>query len=205
MSITVTNAEPSQPQVVNVGPAPVQLPVTDQGITVVNDGSTLVNVSTDPHLQQGVLPIDPGSSLSLPRAGSYWAMATAPTSVLVLEGNQSYFSTASLQAQGILGASGGMHSINVTAPVNGQVAVPAFGTTPNLILWNIVQSRFVNEPTTKWGISVFESGTGLIIDALASAEGASNRMAGLLFANGSLIVNNSADQIIAVSIVVSPK
>lgn len=193
------------PLVVAIGTTPTQLPNPSGGITVVNTSITLIQLSTDPNVQHNLMPLAPGSSLSLSPGDSYWATALQDTTLNVLTGNQTYFSTSSLQNQGIIGASGGIAQIQIGVSGPGTGNLGHYGAVfPNIQIWNF----FITYPyqygaADPTGFVQFITGQHTI-DIVTPANPCSNRMAGLILPDGTISVINLTPVTIVAGVMVSP-
>lgn len=86
----------------SVGTAPVQVPVSMIGSTVINNSQQIIIFGNDQFLQHDIISLQPGSSLFLPPPGPYWASTTSPTTIEVLPGQSHFFTSSSNIANDVL-------------------------------------------------------------------------------------------------------
>lgn len=177
-----------------------QIPVPNNGVTLINQNSTIVMLSTNENMTNAINLLA-SSSLPWPGGGTLWASSSVTTNIIVIQGTYNYSAvTLDLAQQGIVGAS--LQTITAVAVSEGTAFFNVTSiTTPNIQLWNWGIIPTANVPPTE-SVNI-TSNTTIELDGLRTeAESASNRIAGIVLPKSKLeFINNSTVTLVAFALV----
>jgi hypothetical protein len=115
-----------------VANVPSQVPLVAGGVTLINQGAVTINVSPDEHFTNPI-GINVNSSLPWPGGGTLWAVATANTQLIIMDGLYNYTNSSVSIAGGIVNITGAVTlapGTTVAATITGPVTVQATSLLP---------------------------------------------------------------------------